>query len=98
MNLKFIHEDGSKIDEHDITLKTEVLLELIAGVHADLGRYMKEQNISKEEIEPQHPLTVIYWDLVTFRNQLFKVETMEEVMAIQHKTMYIRDLIKKIGA
>lgn len=96
MGLKYINEDGSKIQEYDITLKTEVLLELIAGVSADLGRYMKKQKIDKED--KFNSLAVMYWDLEKMRRQLYKAETMEDVMFIQHKSIYIKELINEIGA
>lgn len=95
MALKYINEDGTEIEEHDITLKIEVLLEFIAGVKADLGRFMDAKNIDIEK-DLSNPLTTIYWDLVKMRKQLFKVETMEEIMAIQNKIIYIKDLVKQI--
>ena len=95
MKLKYIHEDRSEIQEYDITLKTEVTLELIAGTKAKLWRYMEKNMIDKEK-EPQNPLSVISWDLEKMRRLLYKTETMEEVMAIQNKVIYIRDLVKQI--
>lgn len=95
MALKYIHGDGSEIQEFDIILKTEILLELIAGVKADLWQYMEKNMIDKEKV-PQDPLSVINWDLEKMRRQLYKTETMEELMPVQHKIIYIRDLIKQI--
>lgn len=97
MKLKFVNENGKEIQEYDITLKVEVLLELIAGIQADIGKYMDEKGIDEEK-DLLNPLTVMYWDLVKMRDQLFKMKTMEEIMAVQYKSMYIRDLIKEIGA
>ena len=95
MALKYIHEDGSKIQEYDITLKTEVTLELIAGIKTDLWRYMEKNMIDKEK-DPQNPLSAISWDLERMRRQLYKTETMEDVMSIQHKIIYIKDLLKQL--
>lgn len=95
MALKYIHGDGSEIQEYDIILKTEILLELISGVKADLWKYMKKNMIEKEK-NPQNPLAAIDWDLEKMRRQLCKIETMEELMPVQHKVIYIRDLIKQI--
>lgn len=97
MGLKIINDNGKEIQEYEITLKTEVLLEFIAGIKADLGRYMDARNIDIEK-DLLNPLTIIYWDLVKMRKQLFKMETMEEVMATQNQITYIRDFVKKIGA
>lgn len=95
MNIKVINANGTEIQEYDITLKTEVLLEFVSGVKADLGRYMDAQKIDVEK-DILNPLTVMYWDLVKMRKQLYKMETMEEVMSIQHKIIYIKDLVKQI--
>lgn len=97
MNLKIVDVDGKEIQEYEITLKTEVLLELIAGIKADLGRYMEAKNIDIEKDELD-PLTIMYWDLIKMRKQLYKMDTMEEVMSIQNQSIYIRDFVKKIGA
>lgn len=97
MNLKVINADGTEIKEYDITLRTEVLLELIAGISSDLERYLEKQKISEEE-KPLNPLAVMSWDLEKMRKQLYKCKTMEEVIDIQNKSMYIRDFIKEIGA
>lgn len=97
MNLKIVNVDGKEIQEYEITLKTEVLLELIAGIKADLGRYMEAKNIDIEKDELD-PLTIMYWDLIKMRKQLYKMDTMEEVMSIQNQSIYIRDFVKKIGA
>lgn len=95
MVLKYINEDGTEIKEYDITLKIEVTLELIAGIQADIGKYMDEKGIDEEK-DLLNPLTVMYWDLVKMQDQLYKIKTMEEVMTIQNKIVYIRDLIKQI--
>ena len=95
MSLKFVNENGSKIQEYDITDKTEITLELIAGIHADLGRHMKKKFIDSEK-DISNPLTIIYWDLVKMRNQLYKMQTMEEVMTTQNQVIYIRKLVKQV--
>ncbi len=95
MALKYINEDGTEIKEYDITLKTEVTLELIAGISADLEKYLEKQKISEEE-KPLNPLAVMSWDLEKMRKQLYKCKTMEEVIDIQNKIIYIRDFIKQI--
>lgn len=46
MAWKYVNEN--EIKEYDITLKIEVLLELIAGTQADIGRYMQENLRSKK--------------------------------------------------
>lgn len=95
MALKYINENGRKIEEYDITSATDITLYLIAGISADLGRYMDEKGIDEEK-DLLNPLTIIYWDVVKMRNQLFKMKTMEEVMSTQNKIIYIRDLVKKL--
>lgn len=95
MDLKFVHADGSKIIEHDITLKTEVLLEFISGISADLGRYLDKNEIDIEKNE-SNPMVLIYWDLEMMRRSLYKMKKMEQVMEVQNKSTYIRDLVKKL--
>ena len=95
MALKYINEDGSNIQEYEITDKTEIMLELISSAHADLRRYM-EKNCIDSEKDVSNPLTIIYWDLVKMRNQLYKMQTMEEVMSTQYKIIYIRNLVKQL--
>lgn len=95
MDLKFIKTDGKEIKRHDITLAIEVLIEFIAGIKADLGRYMKENKIDKQK-DLKNPMTCIHWDLVEMNDSLYKMKTMEEVMSTQNKIIYIRDLVKKL--
>lgn len=85
MALKYIYEDGTEIQEYDITLKTEVTLELIAGTKAKLWRYLEKNMIDKEK-EPQNPLSVISWDLEKMRRLLYGVPpTFPTKPTLRHK-------------
>ncbi len=56
---------------------------------------MDEKGIDEEK-DLLNPITIIYWDVVKMRNQLFKMKTMEEVMSTQNKIIYIKDFVKRL--